>query len=59
MTGHGDLHILSLLPAAVTPDRVALIGIHEWAEDDFPNVAKWGIRSFSPDELRFPLVSQR
>jgi arginase len=24
----------------------------EWTEDDFPNIAEWGIQSFSPDELR-------
>jgi len=29
-----------------------LVGLHEWSEDDFPNVAEWGIQSFSPDELR-------
>ena len=52
LTGHGDPDILSLLPAAVTPDRVALVGLHEWTEDDFPNVTDWGVQSFSPDELR-------
>jgi arginase len=52
LTGHGDPDILSLLPATVTPDRVALVGLHEWTEDDFPNVAEWGIQSFGPEELR-------
>ncbi len=52
LTGHGDPDILSLLPAGVTPDRVALVGLHEWTEDDFPNVTDWGVQSFSPDELR-------
>jgi arginase len=52
LTRHGDPDILSLLPATVTPDRVALAGLHEWTEDDFPNVAEWGIQSFSPDDLR-------
>jgi arginase len=52
LTGHGHLDILSLLPATVTPDRIALVGLHEWNEDDIPNVAEWGIQSFSPDELR-------
>jgi arginase len=52
LTGHGDPDILSLLPATVTPERVALVGLHEWTEDDFPNVAEWGIQSFSPDQLR-------
>jgi arginase len=26
--------------------------VHEWTEDDFPNVATWGIQTFGPDELR-------
>jgi arginase len=26
--------------------------MHEWTDDDFPNVAEKGIRSFGPDELR-------
>jgi arginase len=29
-----------------------LVGLHEWREDDFPNVAEGGIQSFSADELR-------
>jgi arginase len=52
LTGHGDPDILALLPATVSAERVALVGLHAWTEDDFPNVAKWGIRSFGPDELR-------
>ena len=44
--------MLGLLPATVSPDRVALVGLHSWTEDDYPNVAEWGIRAFSPDELR-------
>ena len=39
LTGHGDADILELLPASLTPDRVALVGLHEWTEDDFPKVA--------------------
>jgi arginase len=30
---------------------VALVGLHAWTEDDFPNIARWGIRSFRPDSL--------
>jgi arginase len=41
-----------LLPATVSPDLAALVGLHEWTDDDFPNVAQWGIQSFGPDELR-------
>jgi arginase len=52
LTGHGDSDVLELLPATVSPDRVALVGLHSWSDDDLPNVAEWGIQSFSPDELR-------
>jgi arginase len=44
--------VLELLPAAVSADRVALVGLHAWAEDDIGNVAEWGIQSFSPAEFR-------
>jgi arginase len=30
---------------------VALVGLHSWTEDDFPNIARWGISSFRPEEL--------
>jgi arginase len=52
LTGHGDRDVQQLLPATVSPDRVALAGLHAWTEDDFPNVAGWGIASFSPGDLR-------
>jgi arginase len=52
LTGQGDPDAQELLPATVSPDRVALVGVHSWAEDDFPNITEWGIRSFGPDELR-------
>jgi arginase len=52
LTGHGDPDLLELLPATVSPDRVALVGLHEWTDDDIGNVAQWGIRSFSPDDVR-------
>ena len=52
LTGHGDPDVLALLPATVSPDRVALAGLHAWTEDDIPNVAAWGIRAFGPDDLR-------
>jgi arginase len=52
LTGHGNPDVLKLLPSTVSPDRVALVGLHEWTEDDFPNVAAWGIRTFSPDDVR-------
>ena len=52
LTGHGDPSLLELLPATVPPGRVALAGLHAWAEDDITNVAGWGIESFSPSQLR-------
>jgi len=52
LTGHGDPDVLRLLPAILDPGRVALVGLHSWTEDDFPNAAHWGIRSFRPDDLR-------
>ena len=51
LTGHGDPDVLRLLPATLDPGRVALVGLHSWTEDDFPNIARWGVRSFRPDEL--------
>jgi hypothetical protein len=32
------------------PGRLA--GLHAWTEADVPNIARWGIASFSPDDLR-------
>jgi len=51
LTGHGDLDVLRVLPATVDPNRVALAGLHSWTEDDFPNIARWGIRAYGPDHL--------
>jgi arginase len=52
LTGHGDPDVLAMLPATMDPDRVALVGVHDWTDDDFTNVATWGITSFAPDALR-------
>ena len=52
LTGHGDPEVQELLPATVSPERVALVGLHSWAEDDFPKIAEWGIRSFVPGVRR-------
>ncbi len=52
LTGHGDPEIQAVLPATIGTDRVALVGLHAWAPDDYPNVAAWGLRAFGPDELR-------
>ncbi|GHO98109.1 arginase [Reticulibacter mediterranei] len=51
LTGHGDPDVLRLLPATIDPNRVALVGLHSWTEDDFPNIDRWEIRSFRPDDL--------
>ena len=52
LTGHGDPEVLRLLPATVDPRRVALVGLHSWTDDDIHNAARWGLRSFRPDDLR-------
>jgi arginase len=52
LLGHSDHQVVSQLPALVAPERVALVGLHAWTDDDFPNIAQWGIHAFSPDELR-------
>jgi arginase len=52
LTGHGDPGVQAVLPATVTPDRVALVGLHSWTDDDYPHLAEWDLRSFSPDEMR-------
>ena len=52
LTGHGDPDVQELLPATVSPELVALVGLHSWTDDDFPNIAEWGIQSFGPEELR-------
>ena len=51
-TGDGDVDMQALLPATVSPGRVALAGLHAWTEDYFPNVAAWDVQSFGPGELR-------
>lgn len=52
LTGHGDDSLVDLLPAIVPPAHVALAGLHSWTDDDYPNIAKWGISAFGPDALR-------
>lgn len=51
LTGHADPEVLGLLPATISPGRVALAGLHAWTQDDIAHVAEWGIQSFSPAEL--------
>jgi arginase len=53
LVGQGDADVQAQLPAIVTPGRVALVGLHAWFDDDYTNVAKWGLRTFPPpDALR-------
>lgn len=52
LVGHGDADIVKLLPATIPGSHVAFAGLHSWTDDDFPNVAKWGLSSFSPNDLR-------
>jgi arginase len=51
LIGHGDPEVLEALPATVHPSRVALAGLHSWAEDELPNVQSWGLTTFTPDAL--------
>lgn len=51
LTGHGDPEVLEALPATIDPSRVALAGLHSWAEDELPNVKAWGLTTFSPSVL--------
>jgi len=43
---------LRLIPATVPGSRIALAGLHSWTDDDFPNIAKGGLSTFSPNDLR-------
>jgi arginase len=48
LTGHGDRDVQAVLPATVAPDRVALVGLHSWTEDDYPRVAEWAFALSAP-----------
>jgi arginase len=52
VVGHGDSDIVKLLPATVPGARIALAGLHSWTDVDFPNIAKWGLSTLSPNDLR-------
>jgi arginase len=53
LTSHGDTELLDILPATTTPDRVALVGMHDWTDPTLPVIAdKWGLTVFAPDLLR-------
>ncbi len=42
LTGYGDPDVQAALPATVSADRVALVGLHSWTDDDYPHLAEWG-----------------
>ncbi len=51
--GHGDPELLQVLPATITADRVALVGMHDWTDPGLPAIARdCGLTVFAPDELR-------
>ncbi|MFJ3777234.1 arginase family protein [Streptomyces sp. NPDC090075] len=52
LVGQGDPDVLKLLPATVSPERVALVGLHSWQPDVTANITGWGLKTFAPDELR-------
>lgn len=52
LLGHGDTEVISSLPATISPERLALAGLHDWTEDDFPKIEAWGLTAFGPDDLR-------
>ena len=50
--GTGDVEVMEGLAAFVSPSRLALAGLHSWTEDDYPNIATWGLHAFGPADLR-------
>ena len=52
LTGHGDPEVLRLLPATLDPRRWLWSACIPGPKTIFPNIARWGIRSFRPDDLR-------
>jgi hypothetical protein len=48
LTGQGDLEVQAVLPATVSSDRVALVGLHSWADDDYAHVTDCGLQSSAP-----------
>ena len=52
LLGYADADVVSKLPAVLDAKRVALAGLHEWTDDDYPNIDAWGLAAFGPAELR-------
>ena len=38
LVGRADPEVQALLPTTVSPTRVAVVGLHAWTDDDFPNI---------------------
>lgn len=52
LLGKVDEEFAGRLPSLVDASRLAIAGLHEWTEDDFPHLGEWGVVSFAPDTLR-------
>lgn len=52
LLGEGDSSITELLPATIPSSRLAYAALHDWEEDAYVNVGKWGLPVFSPEDLR-------
>jgi arginase len=53
LAGRGDPDLVGMLPAAVPPSRIALVGMHDWTDPAHPaTAAEWGLSVFGPDDLR-------
>lgn len=52
LIGEGDPDIRAGLPAHIDRGRLALVGMHSGTAHDHENIARWGLRSFSPRDLR-------
>lgn len=52
LLGEGDSSITELLPATIPSSRLAYAALHDWEEDAYENVGRWGLPVFSPADLR-------
>lgn len=52
LVGHGDPEVVAALPATIAPERLALVGLHSWREEDYAHVAEWGVTEVGPADLR-------
>lgn len=52
LLGKVSADFTGVLPAVLDSSKIALAGLHSWTDDDYPNIASWGLTSFSPEDLR-------